>query len=182
MLPNITFDPILYKTAIPIPINNTNGTMYESSDICKTIIHNTTAINTYKVISESNNSFISVAVADIPLILHCVLAIFLISVIAFIVSSSPIPLVNVTSISVVPSLLNASCIFSGNISIGMVVPITSAAPTTLSTQSICLILSSIFIMSFVGIVLSTSNTENAPKLKSSDIIFWPFIVSILSGK
>ena len=51
--------PILYKTAIPIFINNKNGTKYESNANCKIIKHKITAITTYIITSESDRFFVS---------------------------------------------------------------------------------------------------------------------------
>ena len=131
--------PILYKTAIPIFINNKNGTKYESNANCNIIKHKITAITTYIITSESDRFLVSINVAVIPLILHLSSVISLIFSTELIVSSDDICSLNVTSIIVLLSSYNLSCTSFGNISFGISVPIISAILITFSTLLISFI-------------------------------------------
>ena len=105
-------------------------------------------MTTYVTISEFAISFVSNTNADIPLILHCLSAIFLSCSIDSSVLSDDIPSLNVTKIAVSPSLYAISFILSGNISTGTFAPNKSATLTTFSTLSNCLNLSSNFVYKY----------------------------------
>ena len=79
----------------------------ESIVILRTIIDRTTAINTYSGVSFSAKSLVSVTIADIPLIKHCLPAILRICVMASIVLSADVDSSKNTAIIVPVSELNA---------------------------------------------------------------------------
>ena len=120
------------------------GAKYESNANCKTNIHKITAITTYIAISELAIFFVSSTKADIPLILHCLSAIFLNCSIDSNVLSEEIPSLKVTKIAVSPSLYAISFTSSGSISSGIFEPSKSATLATFSTLSDSLNLSSNF--------------------------------------
>ena len=129
-------------------------------------------MTTYVTISEFAMSFVSNTNADIPLILHCLSAIFLSCSIDSSVLSDDIPSLNVTKIAVSPSLYAISFILSGNISTGTFDPNKSAMLTTFSTLSNCLNLSSNFCISFV-LMFSVITIEYDPILNSFVNMFSP---------
>jgi hypothetical protein len=129
-------------------------------------------MTTYVTISEFAISFVSNTNADIPLILHCLSAIFLSCSIDSSVLSDDIPSLNVTKIAVSPSLYAISFILSGNISTGTFDPNKSATLTTFSTLSNCLNLSSNFCISFV-LMFSVITIEYEPILNSFVNMFSP---------
>ena len=171
----------MYNIATPILSNKNIGATYESKANCKIIKHNATAIITYIITSELDKSLVSKTVADIPLILQRSSVMSLnFSIVSIVVSDEMLSL-KVTSKIVFPSLYTLSFISFGIISTGMLVPRASEIPTTFSTLSISLNLSSSFKISFV-FIFSNTTIEYAPILKSSERIFSPLIVSMLSGK
>ena len=162
--------------------SNKTGATKESNASCKITKQSATAITTYIKISDSDKLLVSNSVADIPLILHLSSVIFLNFSIDFIVSSDEIASLNVTIISVEPSLYTLSFISSGSISIGISSPTTSAMLAQISTLSISFFtFSSSLRISFVGI-LSNTTIEYAPVLKSFESISSPCTVFIVSGK
>ena len=173
--------PKLYSIAIPIFNINNIGTKYEFRDNSSTRIHSTTAITIYMVISLWAKSMVSSSMALMPPTLQVSLVISLTFVTAFNVVSADVASLYVISIISLLSLLNLLRISVGKILAGISVPRTSYPVITLATPSISLILSSSFKIS-LALIFSNTVTEKAPMLKSSAKIFWPFIVSISSGK
>ena len=179
--PNIIFVPILYIIAIPILLSNINGTIYESNETVNTNKQSITAITTYIATSLLDKSIVSFTIALIPPTFALSFIISLISVIAFKVFSFDVVSSNVTIIRVLSPLFTFSNNSSGNISSGITVPVISFIDITLFTDSIFLISFSQSRISF-SLLLSTDIIVKAPILNSSFNIFWPFIVSISSGR
>ena len=167
--------------AIPILSRKKIGIRNESMVNDNTTSDRTTASNTYTGTSLSDRSRISVTTADIPLRKHCSLEMARICSTASIVSSADIVVSYMINISVPSSLRNTFCIFSGSISVGILISATLSYQSTVLTWSTSSIfafraLTSLFDMP------STTKVENAPVPNSSTRISWPFIVSISSGR